>query len=148
MVELCFIPMSVKENMVFKPTQFYIRKAQKMLEFARIGLKLSSCLKLDNWIVDVSLDSGPEWYFKFDILNFWYKMDELLFEIIYFVLNTSIKWVRSLSIYLIALCMVELCFIPMSVKKNMDFWIYTVLYSKSSKDVGICPNWIEIIKLC
>ena len=90
--------------MVFEPTRFYIQKAQKMLEFARIGLKLSSCLKLDNWIVDFSLDSGPEWYFKFDKLNFWYKMDELLFEIIYFVLNTSIKWVRSLSIYLIA-CM-------------------------------------------
>ena len=27
------------------------------------------CLKLDNWVIDFSLDSEPEWYPKFDKLK-------------------------------------------------------------------------------
>ena len=66
--------MSVKENMIFDSngSRFkifkiiiqtalkFIEKYQKMIEFCRIGYKLSSCLELVNWIVGFSLESDPE----------------------------------------------------------------------------------------
>jgi hypothetical protein len=32
-------------------------------------MKISSFLKLDNWVIDFSLDSEPEWYPKYDKLK-------------------------------------------------------------------------------
>jgi hypothetical protein len=93
--EQCFVPMSLKKIWYLNHRGSKFEKLNRWWIFAWIGLKISSCLKLDNWIVGFSLDSDPEWYLKFDKLNCWYKMDGLYFvlmslmEIWYLVLHGS-----------------------------------------------------------